>query len=100
MKQPPRQVRLEKDLEDEIKKIAEVTALPQIEIIRQVIKAGIQAVIESGGELHLPLRLKVIEREIPKASSSSRYPIPKSELNEAQETPAAAAPPPKKKKAA
>ena len=71
MKRPPRQVRLDDDIEAEIKKIAEITSLPQIEVIRQLIKAGVFAGKDIGYQLPLPLRMKVLESERPKTSSNS-----------------------------
>ncbi len=70
MKRPPRQVRLDEDVEAEIKKIAEVTSLSHIEIIRQTIKAGVLAIKENGYRLPLPLHLNVAE-EAPKNLSKS-----------------------------
>ena len=81
MKRPPRQVRLEEDLESEIKKIAEVTDLSQIEIIRQTIKAGVLAIKANGYKLPLPLRLQVAE------TAESTYPVSAEQISRVEEAP-------------
>lgn len=60
MKRFPSHIRLDEATEAEIKKIAEVTGLSQIEVIRQLVKAGIAAIKEAGYELRLPLKLRVL----------------------------------------
>ena len=85
MKRPPRQVRLDDDIEAEVKKIADATDLPQIEIIRQMIRAGVLAIKENDYDLPLPLRLKVLSKK-----SRMEYPEVRDEGMLAAETPKAA----------
>jgi len=63
VKRTPRQVRLEPETEAEIQKISEVTDLPQVEIIRQTIKAGVAAIKANNYKLPLPLSLKIVQNE-------------------------------------
>ena len=78
MKRPPRQVRLEEETEAEIRKIAEITGLPQIEIIRQAVRAGVRAIRENNNELPLPLRFAVVAPT--KNSSNSIYPLHRAQV--------------------
>jgi hypothetical protein len=91
MKRPPKQVRLEEDVEEEIRKIAEATDLSQVEVIRQAVKAGVLAIKANNYKLTLPLRLKVVESEglgvkIEKAVAQFPKHLPsRVELNETKE---------------
>ena len=60
MKRTPRQLRLDGDTDKEVKKIADVTGLSQIEIIRQAVRAGVQAIKDNNYKLPLPLKLQVV----------------------------------------
>ncbi|MCX6922869.1 MAG: ribbon-helix-helix domain-containing protein, partial [Verrucomicrobia bacterium] len=89
-KRPPKQVRLDEEIEAEIKKIADVTGLSEVEIIRQMVKAGVVALKEIGYTCPTPLRVKVIPSEEPKQasqaiSSNLRYQPSQSQFNEVHE---------------
>lgn len=71
MKKTPHQLRLDPDIDDEVKKIADVTGLPQIEIMRQMVTAGVKVIKANGYKLTLPLKLELAPDETPKNSSSS-----------------------------
>lgn len=60
MKNNPRQLRLDDEVEKEVKEIAKLTKLPEIEIIRQMVSAGVSAIKANGYKLPLPLRLTII----------------------------------------
>ncbi|MDB6022971.1 MAG: hypothetical protein JWQ04_2828 [Pedosphaera sp.] len=60
-KKNPRGIRLDPDIDEEVKKIAELTDLPESEVIRQMVGAGVRAIKKNGYKLELPLLLKVIE---------------------------------------
>lgn len=77
MKRSPARIRLDPEIEDEVKTIAEATGLSQVEVIRQMVRAGAQAIKANGYKLTLPLKLEV--------SGQTTYPplVPRhSEMNE------------------
>lgn len=85
-KKHPHQLRLDPDVDAEVKAIADETGLSQIEVIRQMVGAGAKAIKENGYKLPLPLHFKVTEKK-------SSYPAPPAtprrssvELNEPKET--------------
>lgn len=84
MKRPPRQVRLEQETDAEIKKIAEVTDLPEIEVIRQAVKAGVRAIKENGYKLPLPLQLRVVPAG---ETAEARYPSHREEIARTEDKP-------------
>ena len=73
MKRQPKQIRLEPEMEDEVKKIAEVTGLSQSEIIRQLITAGARALKAHGYKFRVPLQVVVAPED------DARYPERKPE---------------------
>jgi hypothetical protein len=71
MSKRPWPLRLDQDILDEVQKISEVTNLPQAEVIRQMVAAGVRVIKANGYKLTLPLKLELIKEEDPKNSSSS-----------------------------
>jgi hypothetical protein len=88
MKRPPKQVRLDPEIESEVKKIAEVTNLTDIEIIRQMVRAGVLAIKNNGYKMELPLQLEVMADPAKKLSTSSaKYQEHRAEFNETKDAP-------------
>jgi|GEM_PF-4594356 len=67
----PWPIRLDPDILEEVQKISEVTNLPQVEVIRQMVAAGVRVIKENGYKLTLPLKLELADEEHLKTSSSS-----------------------------
>ncbi len=88
MKKPPRQIRLDPDILEEVQKISEVTNLPQVEVIRQMVAAGVRVIKQNGYKITLPLRLELAKDVELKTEPPSRHPTrvsgesPPSQFNE------------------
>jgi hypothetical protein len=68
---PPRQIRLDPQECDGIKKASEATRLPESEVIRQLIRAALGAIRDDGYAITLPLKFQVRKKRVP-----SRTPRP------------------------
>lgn len=70
-------------MQEEVDKIAELTGLSQVEVMRQMVRAGCAAIKENGYKLSLPLKLEVQEEAQKKSRSTYPANLPHgSALNE------------------
>lgn len=70
-----RRVYLQDDELKALNAITEAVGLPQTEVLRQFIRAGIQASKEAGNRLPLPLKFAIIEPR-PEVSFAAERPAP------------------------
>lgn len=95
MKQHPKGIRLDPDVLAEVQKIAEVTGLPQTEVIRQLVSAGARAIKENGYKLPLPLVFKAYEADpSPASPPGASYPPARQQVARAEDKPASSCPDP------
>lgn len=64
MKKPPHQLRLDPETDAEVETIAKATGLPKVEVMRQMVAAGVKVIKANGYKLTLPLRLKLDESAV------------------------------------